>query len=79
MDDTITCMRVHPVEATTIRRPAYILWNGFRLAIDVDCTVYVNVIGILSCITGYIVYGWVGCIVDWVSLDMQEGKSHYNE
>ena len=79
MDDTITCISVHPVEATTIRSNAYILWNGYKLAMYVDCKMYVNVIGVLCCITWYTVYGWVGCVVNWVCLNMQEGKTHYTE
>src|SRR5260370_41880724 len=79
LDDTITCMSMHPVEATTIRSDAYVLWNGYELAIYVDCKVYMNVIGVLCSITVYAIYGWVGCIVGRFCLDVQESKSHYTE
>ena len=60
MDDTVVCMGIHPIKATAVTGDPNILGNSYALAVYVDRKVRVNVIGILPCIAGDAIDGWVG-------------------
>lgn len=76
MYDTVICMGMHPIKTTTIACDTNILGNSYALAVYVNRKVYMDVIGILSCIAGDAINWWIGCVHGGICLDAQERKSH---